>query len=95
MPRTKVNRNTKRNRETAQNDEKIRLFESFVGGYRTAFEDKHKDIILEMESEIKTFRERTDKNILHMKMKDFVNMINKVKVYTYRYIYVYIYIIET
>lgn len=76
MPRTKVSSKTKRDREITQNDEKIRLFESFLGGYQTAFEDKHRDFVLELESEIKSLRERAGNSILRMKMKDFLHWVN-------------------
>lgn len=75
MPRTKVSGKTKRDRENTQDDEKIRLFESFLSGYQTAFEDKHREFVWELENEIKTLRERTDSNILRIKMKDLLNLV--------------------
>lgn len=76
MPRTKVSGKTKRDRENAHDEEKIRLFESFLNGYQNAFEDKQREFILELENEIKTLRERTDSTILATKMMDFLNLVN-------------------
>ncbi|XP_055857319.1 borealin-like [Episyrphus balteatus] len=74
MPRTKVSKNPKRNRDAAIREEKIREFDSTVDQFMNGFETKVKQNILEIETEIVLMKARIPEKILLMKMGDLMNM---------------------
>lgn len=74
MPRTKVSKNPKRNRDAAIREEKIREFDSTVDQFMNGFDIKIKQNILEFETEISLMKARMPEKILLMKMGDLLNM---------------------
>lgn len=74
MPRTKVSKNPKRNRDAAIREEKIREFDSTVDQFMNGFDLKIKQNILEIETEIVLMKARIPEKILLLKMEDLMNM---------------------
>uniref|UniRef100_A0A1B0BQH2 Borealin C-terminal domain-containing protein n=1 Tax=Glossina palpalis gambiensis TaxID=67801 RepID=A0A1B0BQH2_9MUSC len=74
MPRTKVSKSSKRNRETEYREEKIREYESAFNGYLSTMENDIEGIIGEWEAELNMVRQRTKVKFLRMKMGDFLEL---------------------
>ncbi|TMW53248.1 hypothetical protein DOY81_001664 [Sarcophaga bullata] len=74
MPRTKVSKSTKRNRETTNREEKIREFENSLDGYQNILDDKIQDFLSAYEDEVKMLMQRTPRALLKMKMVDVFHM---------------------
>lgn len=75
MPRTKVSKSSKRNRETEYREEKIREYESAFNGYLSTMENDIEGFIGEWEAELNMVRQRTKVKFLHMKMGDFLELV--------------------
>ncbi|XP_055904715.1 borealin-like isoform X2 [Eupeodes corollae] len=74
MPRTKVSKNPKRNRDAAIREEKIREYDSTVDQFMNGFDIKVKQDILEIETEIALIKARIPEKILLMKIGDLMSM---------------------
>lgn len=74
MPRTKVSKNPKRNRDAAIREEKIREFDSTVDQFMNGFDIKIKQNVLEIETEISLMKARIPEKILLMKMGELMRM---------------------
>uniref|UniRef100_A0A1A9UYP6 Borealin C-terminal domain-containing protein n=1 Tax=Glossina austeni TaxID=7395 RepID=A0A1A9UYP6_GLOAU len=74
MPRTKVSKSSKRNRETEYREEKIREYESAFNGYLSTMENDIEGFFGEWEAELNMVRQRTKVKFLHMKMGDFLEL---------------------
>uniref|UniRef100_A0A1A9X4A9 Borealin C-terminal domain-containing protein n=1 Tax=Glossina brevipalpis TaxID=37001 RepID=A0A1A9X4A9_9MUSC len=74
MPRTKVSKSSKRNRETESREEKIREYESALHGYLSTMEEDIEGFIKEWEGELLMLRQRTKIKFLQMKMSDLSEM---------------------
>ncbi|KAM7341882.1 borealin-like [Cochliomyia hominivorax] len=70
MPRTKVSKSSKRNRETTNREEKIREFENSLEAYNNMLEDKAQSLLTTFEYEMKTLIQRTPTALLQMKILD-------------------------
>ncbi|XP_037809203.1 borealin-like [Lucilia sericata] len=70
MPRTKVSKSSKRNRETTNREEKVREFENSLDGFQNTVDDKIQDIFTAYDDEIKMLLQRTPRALLKLKMVD-------------------------
>lgn len=75
MPRTKVSKTAKRNRETTNREERIREFENSLDGYQNILDDKIQDFLSAYEDEVKMLMQRTPRALLKMKMVDVFHMV--------------------
>lgn len=83
MPRTKVSKSSKRNRETANREEKVREFENSLDGFQNTLEDKIQEYLSSYECEVKMLLERTPHSLLKMKMVDVFSLVSKQKTFCY------------
>uniref|UniRef100_A0A1B0G547 Borealin C-terminal domain-containing protein n=1 Tax=Glossina morsitans morsitans TaxID=37546 RepID=A0A1B0G547_GLOMM len=74
MPRTKINKNLKRYRESQIRDEKIREFESTFDGYCADMDNDIEAFMEEWDGELKLLRQRTSTKLLKMKMGDLLKV---------------------
>ncbi|XP_075167333.1 borealin-like isoform X2 [Haematobia irritans] len=74
MPRTKVSKSSKRNREAAYREEKIREFENTLEGFQNSFEAKIQDYLSTYERQFKMLMQRTGTALLQMKICDLFEM---------------------
>lgn len=77
MPRTKVSKSSKRNRETTNREEKVREFENSLDGYQNIIDDKIQDFLIAFEDEVKMLMQRTPRALLKMKMVDVFHLVGK------------------
>ncbi|XP_013105374.1 borealin isoform X2 [Stomoxys calcitrans] len=74
MPRTKVSKSSKRNREAANREEKIREFENTLEGFQTTFEAKVQDCLSLYEEKFSMLRKTIGTALLEMKICDLFEM---------------------
>ncbi|XP_037954144.1 borealin-like isoform X2 [Teleopsis dalmanni] len=72
MPRTKISKTTKRNREAAHREEKIRDYESSVDSGLIAIDTKGMEFVSDLENAMKMLIDRTSRQLLKMKFGDFM-----------------------
>ncbi|XP_065367571.1 borealin-like [Calliphora vicina] len=70
MPRTKVSKSSKRNRETTNREEKVREFENSLDGIQNTLDDKIQEFLTAYEDEMKMLLQRTPRALLKMKAVD-------------------------
>ncbi|XP_005187708.1 borealin-like isoform X2 [Musca domestica] len=74
MPRTKVSKSSKRNREEAVREEKIREFENTLEGFQNNFDVKVQDYVTSFEQRITMLLQKTSTALLQMKICDVFDM---------------------
>uniref|UniRef100_A0A1B0FMD6 Borealin C-terminal domain-containing protein n=1 Tax=Glossina morsitans morsitans TaxID=37546 RepID=A0A1B0FMD6_GLOMM len=78
MPRTKVNQTSKRNRASECREEKLRECKSAFKGYLATMESEVEAFIQEWDGELDLLRQRTNANLLKMKMDKFLKMTSSI-----------------
>uniref|UniRef100_A0A1A9Z864 Borealin C-terminal domain-containing protein n=1 Tax=Glossina pallidipes TaxID=7398 RepID=A0A1A9Z864_GLOPL len=78
MPRTKVNQTSKRNRASECREEKLREYKSAFKGYLATMENEVEAFIQEWDGELDLLRQRTNANLLKMKMDKFLKMTSSI-----------------
>ncbi|XP_073812420.1 borealin-like [Musca autumnalis] len=74
MPRTKVSKSSKRNREAAVREEKIREFENTLEGFQNTFDVKVQDYLTSFEQHFKMLLQKTNTALLQLKICDVFEM---------------------
>ncbi|XP_061397826.1 borealin-like [Musca vetustissima] len=74
MPRTKVSKSSKRNREAAVREEKIREFENTLEGFQNTFDVKVQDYLTSFEHHFTMLLQKTSTALLQMKICDVFEM---------------------
>lgn len=75
MPRTKVSKSSKRNRETTNREEKVREFENSLDGIQNTLDDKIQEFLTAYEDEMKMLLQRTPRALLKMKAVDVFSLV--------------------
>lgn len=76
MPRTKVSKSSKRNREAANREEKIREFENTLEGFQNSFEGHVQAYITSYEQKFKVLLDKTNSAMLKMKLCDLFELVS-------------------
>lgn len=76
MPRTKVSKSSKRNRETTNREEKIREFENSLDGFQNTLEDKLQSYLTAFEDEMKMLLQSIPRALMKMKMIDVFTLVS-------------------
>lgn len=76
MPRTKVSKSSKRNRETTNREEKVREFENSLEGFQNTLDDKMQAYLTAFEDEMKMLLQRTPRALLKLKMTDILSLVS-------------------
>lgn len=74
MPRTKVSKSSKRNREATNREDKVREFETDVETYSNVFDEQAQERLLSYELEFKNLLQRTSSALLKLKFCDVFEM---------------------
>ncbi|KAH8392313.1 hypothetical protein KR215_005826 [Drosophila sulfurigaster] len=75
MPRTKIPKNSKRNREAANREEKIRVYELKTDSIHLALEDKETRYKSMTDTAIQLIQSRLQSELCNMKMSEFLDII--------------------
>lgn len=75
MPRTKVSKSSKRNRETTNLEEKVREFENSLDCLQNALDVKLGNFMNAYENEVKLMLQRAPRALLKMKMVDVFSLV--------------------
>lgn len=76
MPRTKVSKSSKRNRETTNREEKIREFENSLDGFQNTLEDKLQSYLTAFEDEMKMLLQSIPRALMKMRMVDVLTLVS-------------------
>lgn len=76
MPRTKISKTSKRNREATNREEKIREFENSLDGFQFACDSTISIFITEYDNELKMLLQRTSSALLQTKICDLFEMVS-------------------
>lgn len=76
MPRTKVSKSSKRNREAANREEKIREFENTFEGFQNTFDSLIQDYIKSYKQQFRMLLQRTNSALLQIKICDLLEMVS-------------------
>lgn len=75
MPRTKISKSSKRNREAAQREEKIREFDQAVDQFTNTLDLIGQSCVKDVEAEVSKLVRRTSKKLLQMSMDSFHQLV--------------------
>ncbi|KAH8263230.1 hypothetical protein KR044_006248 [Drosophila immigrans] len=79
MPRTKIPKNSKRNREAANREEKIRVYELKTDSIQLALDDKEMRYKSMTDTAIQLIQSRLQSELCVMKMSEFLEIINELE----------------
>ncbi|KAH8377670.1 hypothetical protein KR093_006584 [Drosophila rubida] len=79
MPRTKIPKNSKRNREAANREEKIRVYELKADSIQLALDDKETRYKSMTDTAIQLIQSRLQSELCNMKMSEFLDIISELE----------------